>query len=113
MRAEKLTSALLEIIERCVVHLRSTTASAKEMLEVVAGASEESQDDEFVYSLPRTVVRSFQHNVIFMTVASHAIRLLEGLSGQAIGQYKKGVVPAISTCLGFLASELKHPWIMR
>jgi hypothetical protein len=59
MKVGALTSALLKIIEICVVHLRSTTASAKEMLEVVAGASEESPDDEFVYSLPRTVVRSF------------------------------------------------------
>lgn len=42
MRVGALTSALLKIIEICVVHLRSTTASAKEMLEVVAGASEES-----------------------------------------------------------------------
>jgi hypothetical protein len=62
------------------------------MLEVVAGASEESPDDEFVYSLPRTVVRSFQHNVIFITI-----------SAQAIGQYKDGMVPAIAGCLAFLA----------
>jgi hypothetical protein len=102
MRVGALTSALLKIIEICVVHLRSTTASTKEMLEVVAGASEESPDDEFGYSLPRTVVRSFQPNVIFMTIASHAIRLLEGHFRASNWTVQEGDGPSHCSLLSFL-----------
>lgn len=77
IKAETRTSELLKIFQHVGDYLGNATASAKEMLAGVAEASEETSGVESIYHLPRNLVRSFQHHVIYMTVAGHAIRLLD------------------------------------
>ncbi|KAH7411095.1 hypothetical protein BKA64DRAFT_373294 [Cadophora sp. MPI-SDFR-AT-0126] len=73
---DKWRKDMLTIVQTFAVHLQSITASTKEMLEAVAEANEESLDAEFNYTLPRTVVRTFQNNIILLTTASYSIRQL-------------------------------------
>lgn len=72
-----MNKARFNILEDCLEHLKLVTSRAKEIVEVVAGAIDNTVDEKFAYELPRTLVRAFQYSSIFLLATSHAIRLVD------------------------------------
>ncbi|KAL2070763.1 hypothetical protein VTL71DRAFT_13789 [Oculimacula yallundae] len=102
-KSDNLRRYLLTIIQTFVASLKTVTAGTKEMLEAVAEANEENSDQDFNYHLPRTVVRSFQNNVVLITTASQAVRRLEYLpSSPWASASEENVGPNFNSLLSFL-----------
>ncbi|PVH82109.1 hypothetical protein DL98DRAFT_514177 [Cadophora sp. DSE1049] len=101
-RVDKWRKDMLTIIQTFAVHLQSITASTKEMLEAVAEASEENPGAEFNYTLPRTVVRTFQNNIILLTTASHSMRQLRDRFRPSNSTSLEETEPNFNSLLSFL-----------
>lgn len=81
VRIDEMNKERLNLLRDCPEHLRLVTSRAKEIIEVVAGAMEDTAEEDFAYYLPRTLVRAFQHGAIFLLAESHAIRLVDSHFG--------------------------------
>lgn len=77
VRVDALNKTRFNILKDCLEHLELVTSRAKEIVEVVAGAIDDTADGRFAYFLPRTLVRAFQHSSISLLATSHAIRLVD------------------------------------